>query len=166
MTSKLKGSPSRCCPTFPVCRVLLHSVPYFPATLLMWPFRCHDRESDHPNEHANRMIWYTRRVSSFFRLNLRLQSPLACQHLKPFKWGEQSMANGFPHLVDSVPVNKITARKTARSATRSWWEKREVVSGKGERAQGTRVGCRGKVGHLLLRRLITFVTNLSSSHDQ
>lgn len=25
--------------------------------LTSWFFRCHDAETDHPNEHANRMIW-------------------------------------------------------------------------------------------------------------
>lgn len=29
----------------------------FDGIIDVWIFRCHDAETDHPNEHANRMIW-------------------------------------------------------------------------------------------------------------
>lgn len=48
---------SCCAKVFPCDKYVLPTCHQYPSYVLMKP-RCHDAETDHPNEHANRMIWY------------------------------------------------------------------------------------------------------------
>ena len=76
--------------------------------------RCHDAATDHPNEHANRMIWY----------------------VPPFLI---SFVRVLTSAVVSARESKSTGPRIAVYAAQSSLERPEAVSGKVER--GREIGC-------------------------